>query len=72
MIILTGKSVFGGVEIGRIAFYKRNERQVKRWHVSDTKAEVKRFEDAKTAAVNQLRELYEKARWGCLYAPKPW
>ena len=61
MIILTGKSVFGGVEIGRIAFYKRNERQVKRWHVSDTKAEVKRFEDAKTAAVNQLRELYEKA-----------
>lgn len=61
MITLTGKSVFGGVEIGRIAFYKRNERQVKRWHVSDTKAEVKRFEDAKTDAVNQLKGLYEKA-----------
>ena len=39
MITLTGKSVFGGVEIGKIAFYKRNERQVKRWHVEDTKEE---------------------------------
>ena len=47
MITLTGKSVFGGVEIGKIAFYKRNERQVKRWHVEDTKEEIKRFEDAK-------------------------
>ncbi len=61
MITLTGKSVFGGVEIGKIAFYKRNARQVKRWHVEDTKEEVKRFEDAKTVAIGQLQELYEKA-----------
>ena len=27
MITLTGKSVFGGVSIGKIAFYKRNEQQ---------------------------------------------
>lgn len=61
MITLTGKSVFGGVEIGKIAFYKRNERQVKRWHVENTKEEVKRFEDAKLKAIKQLDELYEKA-----------
>jgi len=61
MITLTGKSVFGGIEIGKIAFYKRNERQVKRWHVEDTKAEVKRFEEAKMAAIDELQELYEKA-----------
>ena len=61
MITLTGKSVFGGVEIGKIAFYKRNERQVKRWHVEDTKEEIKRFEDAKLKAIKQLDELCEKA-----------
>lgn len=61
MITLTGKSVFGGVEIGKLAFYKRNERQVKRWHVEDTKEEVERFEDAKLKAIKQLDELCEKA-----------
>ena len=33
MITLTGKSVFGGVAIGRIAFYKRNEIKIGRAHV---------------------------------------
>lgn len=61
MITLTGKSVFGGIKIGKIAFYKRNERQVKRWHVNDVEAEIKRFEDAKQAAINQLQDLYKKA-----------
>ncbi len=61
MITLTGKSVFGGVEIGKIAFYKRNERQIKRWHVEDTEAEIRRFEDAKLTAIGQLQGLYEKA-----------
>lgn len=61
MITLTGKSVFGGVEIGKIAFYKRNNQQVKRWRVEDTEAEVTRFEVAKASAVAQLQELYEKA-----------
>lgn len=61
MITLSGKSVFGGVEIGKIAFYKRNERQIKRWHVEDTEAEVRRFEDAKLTAIGQLQGLYEKA-----------
>lgn len=61
MITLTGKSVFGGVSIGKIAFYKRNEQQIKRWHVEDTKSEVKRFEDAKAKAISELQELYQKA-----------
>ena len=61
MITLTGKSVFGGVEIGKIAFYKRNNQQVKRWRVDDTDAEVARYETAKAAAVEQLQQLYEKA-----------
>ena len=61
MITLTGKSVFGGVAIGKIAFYKRNEITIKRIHVDDTEGEVKRFETAKEKAVAQLQELYDKA-----------
>lgn len=61
MITLSGKSVFGGVAIGKLAFYKRNEIQIKRTHIDDTEKEVKRFEAAKTAAVAQLQELYDKA-----------
>ncbi len=61
MITLTGKSVFGGVEIGKIAFYKRNNSQIKRYRVDDTEAEVTRFENAKATAVRELQDLYEKA-----------
>ena len=61
MITLTGKSVFGGVAIGKIAFYKRNEITIKRTHVDDIEGEVKRFETAKEKAVAQLQELYNKA-----------
>ncbi len=61
MITLTGKSVFGGVEIGKILFYKRNSRQIRRWHVEDTENEVIRFENAKAEAIVQLKGLYEKA-----------
>ena len=61
MITLNGKGVFGGIEIGKLAFYKRNSRQVKRWHVENPDSEVMRFTTAKEKAVIQLSELYEKA-----------
>lgn len=61
MIVLKGKSVFGGIEIGKLVFYKRNNRQVKRQHIVDTEAEVKRFREAQKAAVKELQELHEKA-----------
>lgn len=61
MITLKGKSVFGGIAIGEIAFYKRNDTQIKRCHIDDTEAEIKRFEEAKNQAEEELRTLYEKA-----------
>ena len=61
MITLSGKSVFGGVAIGKIAFYKRQEKQVRRYRVEDTEAEVARFEDAQETAIAQLGKLYDKA-----------
>lgn len=61
MITLTGKSVFGGVSIGKLSFYKRSEKIIKRTRVEDSEAECARFHDAKLQAVVQLKALYEKA-----------
>lgn len=61
MITIKGKSVFGGVSIGKLLFYKRNEKVIKRTHVDDVEAECTRFQNAKATAVDQLKDLYEKA-----------
>lgn len=61
MITLEGKSVFGGIAIGKIAFYKRNEIKIKRSHVEDTAQEIKRFEAAREKAAKELKDLYKKA-----------
>ena len=57
----SGKSVFGGIAIGKISVYKKNEQQVKRVRTEDTKGELARYEAAKAAAIEQLQELYQKA-----------
>lgn len=61
MITLTGKSVFGGIAIGPLVFYKRNEITIKRNRIEDTEQEIRRFTDARDRAVSQLKALYEKA-----------
>ena len=60
MQVYSGKSVFGGIAIGKISVYKKNEQQVKRVRTEDTKGELARYEAAKAAAVEQLQELYQK------------
>ena len=61
MITIEGKSVFGGVSIGKLMFYKRNEKVIRITHVDDVDAEWKRFEEAKNTAIDQLKVLYDKA-----------
>lgn len=61
MQVYSGKSVFGGIAIGKISVYRKNEQQVKRVRTEDTKGELARYEAAKAAAVEQLQELYQKA-----------
>lgn len=56
-----GKSVFGGIAIGRIKVYNKSEQQVKRVHVDDTEHEKKRYYAAIDKAARQLQELYDKA-----------
>lgn len=61
MITLKGKSVFGGIAIGKLAFYKRRQHTIKRTHVDNPSAEVQRFEHARETAMQQLKCLYDKA-----------
>lgn len=65
MITLEGKSVFGGVAIGKIQFYKRNEITIKRTRVEDVEAEVERFRNAKAKTLELLKGLYEKGIGRC-------
>lgn len=61
MDVLEGKSVYGGIAIGKISIFAKGDRQVKRESVEDAEAELKRFTDAKEKAKEQLKGLYEKA-----------
>ena len=58
---LKGKSVFGGIAIGKIKIFDKGESVVKRTRVEDIQAEITRFEDAKETAKEQLGALYDKA-----------
>lgn len=61
MEIYQGKSVFGGIAIGKICVYQKEEQQVKRSKVEDAGSEVARFHKAKDTALTQLQTLYDKA-----------
>ena len=57
----TGKSIFKGIAIGKILFYQKGEQRVKRMKIEDTAEQIKRYEDARAKAAEQLQGLYEKA-----------
>ena len=57
----TGKGVYGAIAIAKISVFKQQDAEVKRMHVDDTENEKRRFEEAKTASVKQLSEIYQKA-----------
>ena len=61
MKICNGKSVFGGVAIGKISVYNKEQQQIERYHVENVEEEIERFEKAKEEAMSQLKGLYEKA-----------
>ena len=47
MKVYEGKSVFNGIAIGKIKLYLKGEQQVKRHKVTDVKAELLRYEEAR-------------------------
>ena len=61
MQIYNGKSVFGGIAIGKISVYQKKEQQVKRVKIEDPDQEMARYEKAKAEGIRQLQGLYDKA-----------
>ncbi len=61
MLTFSGKSVFGGIAIGKIKVYKKDEQKVKRARIEDADKEVERYHQARKDAIEQLQQLYDKA-----------
>ena len=56
-----GKSVCSAVAIGKISVFKKQDTEVKRVHINDAESEKQRFESAKSASLEQLQAIYDKA-----------
>ncbi len=56
-----GKSVFEGIAIGKIQMFRKEKPHVSPVQSDDIQAELERYYTAKEIAVQQLRQLYEKA-----------
>lgn len=61
MVTFKGKGVSGGVAMGRVSVFRRDNIVVKRKKTDDPENEIQRFEEAKKAALSQLGGIYEKA-----------
>ena len=51
MEVYQGKSVFGGIAIGRISVHKKDEQQVKRVKIQNSEREIERYRQAKQTAM---------------------
>ena len=61
MQVYHGKSVFGGIAIGKISVFSKKEHKIVRVKINDTDVELARFEEARQTALTQLATLYDKA-----------
>lgn len=61
MQLYHGKSVFGGIAIGKIRVFSKKEHKITRVKIDDIDAELTRFAKAKEQALEQLAILYDKA-----------
>lgn len=57
----SGKKIFGGIAIGKVLFYGKEQNQVVRKKVENVESELARYEEAKAKAIGQLQKLYDKA-----------
>ena len=61
MIILQGRSVFGGIAIGKLSFFQHSADKIKATTDHPPEKELERYEKARQQAKNDLQELYTKA-----------
>ncbi len=62
MQVAAGKSVLGGIAIGRIRFVRKADSNISDAAAASSKTEMKRFLNAQQQAVKQQQELYQKAQ----------
>ena len=64
MITLTGKKVSEGIVMGRLVFYNRGEKEIRRFSVEDVNKETGRFQKARERAIAELQELCSDSEKG--------
>ena len=57
----SGKSVFGGIAVGKIKIIQKSRKEIKCVKTYDSEAEISRFNQARDKAIQELQKLYEKA-----------
>ena len=61
MITIEGKSVFSGVEIGKLYYFSKKKAEILQQIIEDVDAEMARYYQARETAVEQLEGLFTKA-----------
>ena len=56
MKVYHGKSVFGGIAIGKTAVYQKSEQQVKRVKTEDSDGEWARYQAAREASIEHAEK----------------
>lgn len=59
MITLTGKKISEGIAIGKLTFYKRDIKEIKRIYVKDVGKEIQRYKKAREKAIAELELVYD-------------
>ena len=59
MITLTGKKISEGIAIGKLTFYKRDIKEIKRIYVKDVEKEIQRYKKAREKASAELELVYD-------------
>lgn len=57
----TGKSVYGGIALGKVLLFHKKEGPVRRKHIDDVETEILRVDEAREKAKEELQKLYDKA-----------
>ncbi len=61
MVTLTGKGAFGGISMGRLRFFRREQQEIEYKYIENTEAEYQRLNVAIASATAELLELAEQA-----------
>ena len=56
-----GKTMYKGIAIGTVKYFKKSEPDTTKREINDIDAEIKRYEQARDKAIKQLNAIYRKA-----------